>query len=208
MTTFSLWRWLLSSVKVRYPLKDDLVNYRGKWTIAEEGIQYLRELMVVEVVYSDLDSNQVSKDLDDIRCTWAMGRRFVQNAPVLYSNTLAMMDWPDFNIPTVERLTHQLQHFKENLPSSSFPRPSVSAVRGTPRSQPLPARGKGTPRRMLRGTLWIILRDQGEDTRKWDGEPTSKLEAHVCDLWGKTAAKKRPSKKAFVPGAVETVEGN
>ena len=108
---------------------------------------------MVEVIYSDLDSNQVSKDLDDIQRTRAMWRRFVRNAPVLYSNTLAIMDWPDFNIPTVERLSHQLQHFKENLSSSSSPQASVLAVRGAPRSQPLPARGKGSPRRMLRGTL-------------------------------------------------------
>ncbi|GAB0209900.1 hypothetical protein GRJ2_003455700 [Grus japonensis] len=207
-TILSLWRWLLSSVKVQYPLKDDLVIYRGKRTITEEGIQYLRELTVVEVIYSDLDSNQVSKDLDDIQCTRATWRRFVWNAPVLYSNTLAMMDWPDFNIPTVERLSHQLQHFEENLSSSSSPQASVLAVRSIPWSQPLPARGKGSPRHMLHGTFWIILHDQGEDMRKWAGEPTSKLEAHVCDLWEKTPAKKRPSKKAFVPGAVETVEGN
>ncbi|GAB0209897.1 hypothetical protein GRJ2_003455400 [Grus japonensis] len=129
-----------------------------------------------------------------------------------------MMDWPDFNIPTVERLSHQLQHFEENLSSSSSPQASVLAVRSIPWSQPLPARGKGSPRHMLHGTFWIILHDQGEDMRKWDGEPTSKLEAHVCDLWEKTPAKKRPSKKAFVPGnhrkrkattqqVVEAVEG-
>ena len=26
--------------------------------------------------------------------------------------------------------------------------------------------------------------------RAWDGEPTSKLEAYACDLWGKTAVKR------------------
>jgi len=27
------------------------------------------------------------------------------------------------------------------------------------------------------GTLWYYLRDHGEDMRKWDGKPTSSLEA-------------------------------
>jgi len=32
--------------KERYPLKEDLVNCRGKWTTAYSGIQYLREFAV------------------------------------------------------------------------------------------------------------------------------------------------------------------
>ncbi|KAK4810489.1 hypothetical protein QYF61_004269 [Mycteria americana] len=39
--------------------------------------------------------------------------------------------------------------------------------------------------------------------RKSDGEPTSKLEAHVRELQGKTAAKKGPYKKAVSSAAVE-----
>ncbi|GAB0209798.1 hypothetical protein GRJ2_003445500 [Grus japonensis] len=58
----SLWRRLLSSVRARYPFKEDLVNSPGKWTTADEGIQYLRELAVLEVIYSDLDDEEVSKD--------------------------------------------------------------------------------------------------------------------------------------------------
>ncbi|GAB0210301.1 hypothetical protein GRJ2_003495900 [Grus japonensis] len=40
----SLWRRLLSSVRERYPLSEDVVCRPGKWTTMEGGIQYLREL--------------------------------------------------------------------------------------------------------------------------------------------------------------------
>lgn len=38
-------------------------------TTTEEGIQYLRELAVLEVFYNDLDNNQVFKESDDVQCT-------------------------------------------------------------------------------------------------------------------------------------------
>ena len=61
---------------------------------------------------------------------------------------------------------------------------------------------------MPRGTLWFFLRDQGEDMRKWDGEPTFKLEAHVHELRGKRPAKYGSPKKAVSLVAVETQEDN
>ena len=60
---------------------------------------------------------------------------------------------------------------------------------------------------MPRGTLRFFLRDRGEDMRKWDGEPTFKLEARVRELRGKTAVKKgSPKKKAVSVVAVEAQE--
>ena len=52
----SLWWQLLSSVKDTYPFKEELVNSQSKWTTIEGGIQYLRELAMVEVMYNDLTS--------------------------------------------------------------------------------------------------------------------------------------------------------
>jgi len=43
--------------------------------------------------------------------------------------------------------------------------------------------------------------------RRWDGEPTFKLEAYVHELRGKTAVKKGPPKKAVSVVAAETQEG-
>ncbi|GAB0203945.1 hypothetical protein GRJ2_002860100 [Grus japonensis] len=68
----SLWRQLLLSVKDRYPFKEELANSQSKWTTIEGGIQYLRELAMVEVIYNNLDDNQASKDPDEIRCMQSM----------------------------------------------------------------------------------------------------------------------------------------
>lgn len=60
---------LLSAVKGRYPFKNDLVCYSGKWTTTEKGIQYLRKLAMLEMKYNtDLDDNQLSQDPDDVMC--------------------------------------------------------------------------------------------------------------------------------------------
>ncbi|XP_049649847.1 uncharacterized protein LOC126035354 [Accipiter gentilis] len=208
----SLWSRLLSSVTARYPFKEDLVNSSGKWTTtADEGIQYLRELAVVEVIYSDLDDDEVSKDPDDVLCTRAMWQKVIQGAPASYYNSLAAMYCPDMERPTVEKVSSWLQNFEENLCVSSSLQDSALAVRDAPRNQssPAPVRGKGSPRRMPHGTLWFFLRDQGEDMRKWDGEPTFKLEARVHELRGMTAVKKgSPKKKAVSVVAVEAQESN
>ena len=153
---------------------------------------------------------QVSKDPEDVLCTRAMWRKVIQSAPASYSNSLAGMYCPDMDTPTVEKVSSWLQNFEENLCTSSSLQNSALAVRGAPRSQspPAPVRRKGSPRRMPRGTLWFILRDQGEDMRKWDGEPTFKLEARVRELRGKTAVKKGSPKKSVSVVAVETQEGN
>ena len=186
------------------------MNSPGKWTTADEGIQYLRELAVLEVIYSDLDDSEVSKDPEDVLCTRAMWRKGIQSAPASYSNSLAASYCPDMGTPTVERVSPWLQNFEENLCPSSSLRASALAVRGAPRSQspPVPGTGRGSPRRMLRGALWFFLREQGEDIRKWDGEPPFKLEARVRDLRGKTAVEKGPPKKAVGLVAVEMQEGN
>ncbi|GAB0204052.1 macrophage immunometabolism regulator [Grus japonensis] len=63
----SLWRRLLSSVKERYPFREDVICRPGKWTTMERGIQYLRELAVQEMVYYDLDNAQLPTDPDEVQ---------------------------------------------------------------------------------------------------------------------------------------------
>ncbi|KAK4810963.1 hypothetical protein QYF61_014435 [Mycteria americana] len=65
----SLWRRLLSSRKERYPFKEDVVYRPGKWTTMEKGIQYLRELAVLEVIYGDLDNKRLPKAPYEFQCT-------------------------------------------------------------------------------------------------------------------------------------------
>ncbi|KAK4806253.1 hypothetical protein QYF61_013397 [Mycteria americana] len=65
----SLWRRLLSAMKERDPFKEDVVYRPGKRTSMEKGIQYLRELAVLEVVYGDLDDVRSPTDPDEVQCT-------------------------------------------------------------------------------------------------------------------------------------------
>jgi len=62
-------------VRARHPFKEDLANSPEKWNTADEGVQYLRESAMLEVIYSDLDDDEVSKDPEDILCTQAMSRK-------------------------------------------------------------------------------------------------------------------------------------
>jgi len=55
-------------MKDRYPFKEERANSRSKWTNIEGGIQYLRELAMVEVIYNNLNEDHISKDLDEIQC--------------------------------------------------------------------------------------------------------------------------------------------
>jgi len=60
----SLCRRLVSGVRERYPFSEDVVCYPGKWTNMERGIQYLRELVVRELVYYDPDNTLLPTDPD------------------------------------------------------------------------------------------------------------------------------------------------
>lgn len=55
----------------------------------------------------------------------------------------------------------------------------------------------------MHATLWFYLYDSGKDMRKWDSASISSLETCVCELQGKTAAKKGPFRKTTAPIAVE-----
>ncbi|KAK4825909.1 hypothetical protein QYF61_003404 [Mycteria americana] len=92
----SLWRQLLSGTKER------------QVDTMERGIQYLRELAMLEVIYDDPGNKQLSKDPDEVRCTRPMWRKLVRSTPLLHANSLAVMTWKDGEEPTVDELAGQL----------------------------------------------------------------------------------------------------
>jgi len=75
--------------------KEDLVNSPEKWTTTDEGIQYLRELAVLEVYYRDLDDDEVSEDPKEVLRTQAMSKKVIQSTPASYSNSLAAIYCPN-----------------------------------------------------------------------------------------------------------------
>ena len=132
----------------------------------------------------------------------------------------------DIEAPTVDRLADQLWQYKENLSTSPSLWSCVSAAEEL--SQKLQQirreyvllltytgqhlsyqlshgvslslfKGKGT----VHGTLWLYLHDHGEDIWKWEGASISSLETCVCELQGKTEAKKGTFRKMTAPVAVE-----
>jgi len=121
----------------------------------------------------------------------------VRSAPSSYANSLAIVDWKGKEAPTVDDVAVRIQQYEESLCSSlvstmeklvkrleknmSYSPPvraSVSDVRGRRFS----AREREYRGYTPRGTLWFYLCDHREDMRKWDGKPTSTLEARVREL--------------------------
>ena len=99
----SLWRRLLSGERERQPFKEDIVYRLGKWMTMEKGIQYLRELAMLEVIYGDLDDQWSSKDPDVAECKQPMWQKFVWSTPSTHGNSLAVMSWKDGKAPMVVR---------------------------------------------------------------------------------------------------------
>jgi len=75
----------------------------------------------------------------------------------------------------MEKLVERLE---KNISYSPLIWASISAIRGKSFS----AQERGYRGYTPRDTLWFYLRDHGEDMRKWDGKPTSALEARVREL--------------------------
>ncbi|XP_049650061.1 uncharacterized protein LOC126035473 isoform X1 [Accipiter gentilis] len=199
----SLWRRLLLGVKERYPFKDEVTCHQGKWTTMERGVQYLRELAMLEVIYNDPENVQSPTDPDEVQCTQPMWRKFLRSAPPTYANSLAVMSWREGYgqtvdelpvqlrqyegslssslwacVSAVEELSREFQQFKVDLSSSSPVQARIAAI-GSKRSS---AQDRGERKYTRRANLWFYLCDHGEDMRKWDGKPTSVLDARVCEL--------------------------
>lgn len=115
---FTLQRPLLSAVKEKSPLEEDLVRYLGKWTTMKKGIKYLRKLGMLVMEYNvHLRDKQLSQDTDDVKCLWPMWRKFVWSAPSLYTNTLVAVAWKHEANPMVDELSSLLRQY-EDLSSS------------------------------------------------------------------------------------------
>lgn len=79
----------------------------------EKGIQYLRELTVLEVIYNIyLDNDQSSQDSDDDRCPRPMCQKFVQSSPSPYASILAAMTWKAEENLVVDEF---LSQYEENV---------------------------------------------------------------------------------------------
>ncbi|RMC07079.1 hypothetical protein DUI87_16535 [Hirundo rustica rustica] len=205
--TLSLWRRLLTSVRDRYLCKEDLQVHQGKWSTMEQGTRCLRELAVLEIIFSE--DERFPKSPDDVQCTSQMWLRFARLGPEMYSRYLATLQWREGE-DKVGVLVNKLRIYEDTV-TAPF-RTHVSSVETRLAEQvrslieeghqklkkelkeeiyhisPEPTRvsairSRYPPARERgytpRGNLWSFLREHGEDMRNWDGKPTSSLAARV-----------------------------
>ena len=70
--TLSLCQRLQTRVKDRYLCKEDLQVHQGKWSTMEQGIECLRELAVLEIIFSEDKSFPKSPD-----CVWCTSQMWL-----------------------------------------------------------------------------------------------------------------------------------
>ncbi|RMB99856.1 hypothetical protein DUI87_23634 [Hirundo rustica rustica] len=215
----SLWERLLMSVQERFVHRDRMQehHHRMRWKTLEEGIQQLREVAVLEVLFGR--GGQHDNDPDKVRCTGQMWN-LATLGPSQYATFIATIP-PDNNRETVGSIANKLRNYESIISGPMHAQVSavakelrekmeevtekmeemmrrnsshVAPVQVTGprvRAQQPPARERGyTPR----ADLWYFLRDHGEDMGRWDGKPTSALAARVCELKERNTNQGGPTK--------------
>ena len=118
----SLWERVLIAVKERYRFKDGLKPVMKRWDTVEKGIQYLREMAVVEMLF---DPNFVpnhprqERDPERVRTTPEIWQRLITTAPDRYAGTLLSANdryREQERIPLVFELILTLQNYEQQLP--------------------------------------------------------------------------------------------
>ncbi|RMC12135.1 hypothetical protein DUI87_11270 [Hirundo rustica rustica] len=173
-----------------------------RWKTLEEGIQQLREVAVLEVLFGK--GGQHDNDPDKVRCTGQMLWNLAALGPSQYATFIATTH-PDNNRETVGSVANKLRNYesiisgpvqaqvstlakelreemmemREEMRRNSSHVAPVRVTGPRVRAQQPPARERGyTPR----ADLWYFLRDHGEYMGRWDGKPTSALAARVREL--------------------------
>lgn len=82
----------------------------------DRGIQYLRQLTMLEEIYGHVDNKQLSKDPGEVKCTQPVRWKFVWDAPLSYINSLAVMAWKDDKGQMVDKLASSNNTNKMPLP--------------------------------------------------------------------------------------------
>ncbi|RMC18002.1 hypothetical protein DUI87_04878 [Hirundo rustica rustica] len=219
----SLWERLLMSVRERFVHRDRMQehHHRMRWKTLEEGIQQLREVAVLEVLFGR--GGQHDNDPDKVRCTGQMLWNLAALGPSQYATYIATIH-PDNNRETVgsvankvrnyesiisgpmqaqvsavakelreemEEVTEEIREVREEMKRNSSHVAPVRVTGPRVRAQQPPARERGYT---PRADLWFFLRDHGEDMGRWDGKPTSALAARVRELKERNTNRGGPTK--------------
>ncbi|RMC21170.1 hypothetical protein DUI87_02028 [Hirundo rustica rustica] len=217
----SLWEWVLGSVAQRYLCADDFYMQQTQWKTIEQGIQSLREMAVVEIVFSD-DLNTRNPDL--VPCTPVMWQKLVRLGPQEYSSALAIMK-RDETEETVLDMAKKLRACADAVHGPTHARIAaletqmrgladkmqenhkklredivqISAVQvrgsGTTHKRSPDREGKGIPQ----AKLWSFLCDCGENMKRWDGESTDAMTQRLHELLDGKTMRGSSTKKEAAP---------
>ncbi|RMC21927.1 hypothetical protein DUI87_02798 [Hirundo rustica rustica] len=192
------------SERERFVHKDRMQedHHRMRWKTLEEGIQQLREVEVLEVLFGK--SGQHDNDPDKVRCTGQMLWNLATLGPSQYATFIATINAEDsqetvgsvanklrnyesmINGPmqahvsaVVKELKEQMKEMREEMRRNSSHVAPVRVTGPRVRAQHPPARERGYT---SQADLWFFLCDHGEDMGRWDGKPTSALAARVHEL--------------------------
>ncbi|RMC04284.1 hypothetical protein DUI87_19103 [Hirundo rustica rustica] len=121
----SLWERLLMSVRERFVYRDRMQehHHRMRWKTLEEGIQQLREVAVLEVLFGR--GGQHNNDPDKVRCTGQMLWNLATLGPSQYATYIATIH-PDTNRETVGSVANKLRNYESII--SGPVQAQVSAV--------------------------------------------------------------------------------
>ncbi|NXB91949.1 DZIP3 ligase, partial [Vidua chalybeata] len=128
--THSLWTRLVGSVREAYSA-DELLVQRDRWNSRLEGVQYLTELSVADVLFGNTRNSQCLDDLDRACCTWDIWQAFRKSAPPLYAKALSSITW-DRNLKVL-KLKAFIWDYR--LEPSSPPQDSFSSVETQPKER-------------------------------------------------------------------------
>ncbi|NWH91576.1 DZIP3 ligase, partial [Aegithalos caudatus] len=90
--TLSLWTRLVSSVREAHTA-DELLLYRDRWDTKLEGVQYLTELTMADILFGNTRNSRYLHDPDGAYCTWHIWQEFSKSASPLFSKALASLTW-------------------------------------------------------------------------------------------------------------------
>ncbi|RMC06795.1 hypothetical protein DUI87_16241 [Hirundo rustica rustica] len=121
----SLWERLLMSVRERFVHRDRMQehHHRMRWKTLEEGIQQLREVAVLEVLFGR--GGQHDNDPDKVKCTGQMLWNLATLGPSQYATYIATIH-PDTNRETVGSVANKLRNYESIICSPM--QAQVSAV--------------------------------------------------------------------------------
>ncbi|NXS23567.1 DZIP3 ligase, partial [Mystacornis crossleyi] len=118
--TLSLWRRLVESVRDAYAGHEVMVR-RARWNSKLEGVRYLTELTMLDILYGNTRNVQYLDNPDEAYCTWYIWEAFKTSAPPLYAKALSSFTWHgDLKVLKLKAYVWDCSEAPSSLPQDSY----------------------------------------------------------------------------------------